>query len=510
MGVTDIPGVPWVGTKAKGQVGGNTLDQVWKIELLESRQAVIEVVGEPRAELGLYIFDSTATSVISSIPIAQSAKPGLRQRISIGLPAGTYFVNVNGRNTDRLYSFQLLVSLVVDATPPYVFAEFDGGRRKASSTTLELAVAASDSLSGVKSLRVKIDSADWTAWGAYEPRVPIRLYEEEGLHAVLVEVMNGVGLTARYRAEIVLDLKPPVGTLISKTDGGIVYTPSPVIKMKFNEDIRASSWTAGGITLEDSEGGQVFGRFLYDSKARIGTYLPRDLVPGTDYFLRADEATDEAGNPVVFDAQQFTYMQPTSITPSQNAYKVFGPSDLALSFKVNSIPAGANVAVEKKSVMEDGSFYWETVGMLTLNGQRTVYAAPLVAPETATYSLHYLGSVGILGSRSGPITVIVAPKLSRVGGSALVVKAREGMSKLLKFQSDRDLPGAYFEGAQCSSTFQSCRIVVRVPAGEPTEAGVFETTWKARKGYWRWRLIAPATPQYPVTAGPTLRFLVGP
>ena len=109
----EIPGVLWVGPMQRSNVGGAVYDRVWRLELPIGRIAVIEVEGDRGAELGLYLFDETAITLLSADPLKTSARQGGSQSIVATLPAGTYYIDVNGRNPDAAYGFSISVSLEI-------------------------------------------------------------------------------------------------------------------------------------------------------------------------------------------------------------------------------------------------------------------------------------------------------------------------------------------------------------------------------------------------------------
>jgi hypothetical protein len=163
----EIPGVPWVGRSVTGLIGAETIDKVWRLELPEGRVGIFRVTGEVGAELGLYLFDSSATSVLTATPLKQSAKAGAEQRFTVLLPAGTYYINVNGRNTDRQYAYSLLISLIEDPTPPFLSFVTANGNERVSSTEVRMKVFASDGLSGVEALRWRVDGGALSEWIEY-------------------------------------------------------------------------------------------------------------------------------------------------------------------------------------------------------------------------------------------------------------------------------------------------------------------------------------------------------
>ena len=206
----NIPGVAWPGSSVASRVGGAIYDRVWRLTLNEPRLVVISLSGASGSQLGLYVFDSGATSVTSGTPIAVAAKPGGSQSLSLPLQAGTYYVDVNGRNPDRAYTFNLSIVTIPDRSPPFVTLTISDGRGLISDPDSTITVDARDSLSGVARVRVRIDDGAWGEWIAYSSTLPISFVPVEGRHSVDVEAENGLGLVSDTARETVdLDLTAP-------------------------------------------------------------------------------------------------------------------------------------------------------------------------------------------------------------------------------------------------------------------------------------------------------------
>ncbi|NQW55835.1 MAG: hypothetical protein HQ458_03125, partial [Chloroflexi bacterium] len=221
----EIPGIAWPGRPVTSTVGGPVFDQVWRLELPQGRVALIRLDGASGSELGLYLFDETATSILSATPLKQSAKPGGAQRLTAVLPAGTYYLNVNGRNTDRAYRFTLSVTLIEDPTPAFVFAEIANGATRISDPETSVFIGASDSLSGVNAVRYRVDGGAWSEWRAPTGSHPVSFEATEGRHTVEAQARNGAELISDPAlASVILDLTAPTGTLLAPASNDVVYT----------------------------------------------------------------------------------------------------------------------------------------------------------------------------------------------------------------------------------------------------------------------------------------------
>lgn len=295
----DIPGIELPSGVIRSSVGGAVYDRVWRIDLSEGRVALIRLFGSTGAELGLYIFDSNARSLSTADPLRQSAKPGGIQRITAVLPAGVYYINVNGRNKNRQFEFTLSVSLVKDPTPPVVTVDISNGATRIATSEPLVKITAIDSLSGVLDIRVRINNGAWSEWMEPQTELMVNLPLVEGRHQVEAEARNGAGLVSDPGLdEVILDLTSPIATLLRPIEGVTVANDRPTVKYQFNEPLNAAAWTRAGLILFSLDGGSVTGSGSYDSARRIGTFTFGALSPGVEYIVQSNDAMDLAGNRV--------------------------------------------------------------------------------------------------------------------------------------------------------------------------------------------------------------------
>ncbi|MFM2104411.1 MAG: hypothetical protein RL006_578 [Chloroflexota bacterium] len=234
----EIPGTLWSGGRASGSVGGSSYDRVWRLVLTEARVALVQLRGEAGAELGLYLFDGSATSVVSGTPIKQSAQPGGSQGFAAPLAAGTYYLDVNGRNEERAYAFTLTVALILDPTPPFLSLDIADGAGRVSSSTVSVAVNAIESLSGLEEMRMRVDAGEWGAWQPFARTAQATFAETEGEHRVEMQVTNGAGLVSATASDtVILDLTAPVGTLITPNLSSLISVSRPTIRYQFTEPL---------------------------------------------------------------------------------------------------------------------------------------------------------------------------------------------------------------------------------------------------------------------------------
>lgn len=486
--------------------GGAVYDRVWRIELVEGRVALIRLDGSVGAELGLYLFDGTATSLTASNPLKSSAKPGGDQSLTAVLPAGTYYVNVNGRNPDRPYLFSLRITLVKDPTPALVFVDIADGATRISDAESSFYVGASDSLSGVEAIRYRVDGGSWSPWVQPSTTHNASFAAVEGRHFVEAQALNGAGLISDTAVDsVILDLTAPIGTRLAPVEGEVVSTPRPILRYRFSEALRTRSWTTNGLSMESADGTSITGLGQYKTATKTGSFQPYELLPGVEYIVTVAEAVDLAGNPLWIEPWTITYLIPTSVTASTRRIDATGGKRTELAFRATAIPAGAPLIVERLERADDGTARWETVDTVTAAGDGTVQRVEITPDRSAQYAIRYAGSSTHATSRTASIAVVLTPRITRLGGSA-VRSGLQGGGAIAEFRVDPGgIGGGTFIRSRCNAAFSSCIIVERQPAVIDV-SGFAMVPWVAERGYWSWQLKVDDTAEHEAAISARARF----
>ena len=504
---SNIPGVAWPGSSVASRVGGAIYDRVWRLTLNEPRLVVISLSGASGSQLGLYVFDSGATSVTSGMPIAVAAKPGGSQSLSLPLQAGTYYVDVNGRNPDRAYTFNLSIVTIPDRSPPFVTLTISDGRGLISDPDSTITVDARDSLSGVARVRVRIDDGAWGEWIAYSSTLPISFDPVEGRHSVEVEAENGLGLVSDTARETVdLDLTAPAAELLAPTSTE-VSAPRPLFRIRFNETMNTRSVVGGGVTLVDLAGARVPVSSVYDSTTRTLRLTPTvNLKAGTTYLFQVDTATDVAGNRVQLEeSREIRYVATTRFANMSAAPTVRFGSSAQLRADLIGVRDGESVLVESlNSTLEPPT--WETIGVTTVSGG-AVRAS--VAPSvTARYRFHYLGDAGHRASASTFVTIGVRPELTLNGTGQMRSTSRASTYRISGQVQPGELTVTLIR-YRCTASYSTCTRDGSVQV-EPTDDGVVEYLWSTpgSSGAWRWVMRVATSERYAFSQSLPLRVRV--
>lgn len=291
---------PLAASSIESSVGGVSVDKVYGIDVAPGTVLIASLRGELGAEMGLYLFSSDATSVITDTPIASAAKAGGSQVISVPIVfGGTYYLNVNGRNVDRPYKFKLTISKQKDATPPLLTSVTINRNRQ--STAVCPTIKASDTLSGVTSVSVSVlGSPGALEWQTYQGQRPycISGLAPAGSLKLSVRVRNGVGLLSK--AQIIstfVDDTPPRIVKTTPTQGGNLIVERPRISWIFSEPVELQAGSDEQVVVSNQSGIRVSGQTVIASDRKSITWQPsRPIAVGTVLLLSLPSFSDDAGN----------------------------------------------------------------------------------------------------------------------------------------------------------------------------------------------------------------------
>lgn len=509
----DIPGVLLIGGSAKSSVGGNTFNQVWRIEVVAPRVLSIRLDPlETGAELGLYLLvngiGSLQDEFFDLYTLKSSALPGGVQRVTTAVNPGTYFINVNGRNADRAYEFSLSVSLVPDPTPPITSLTVAGGKSVIANTLTTATISARDALSGVSSYRMRVSGQEWSQWVAVETvtalniTIPLQVLEISGLQRVDLETRNSLGLVSDLASDAVtLDLVAPRATRISPLGSdGITTIAKPLVMYQFSEPMDGATWVAGGLAIATSDGQPVAGKFTYDTKLRRGSWVPTAKLPlGSTIVVSGGSPTDLAGNKAVIEPLSLTYLARTKLAAAAVSGKPFIDAPLNLRVTSTGIPAGATVWLEH---YVDSEWVGYRSTTLTSTGGRV----NMPVPESGRYRWRYQSDGLREEAISSEFTIAVRPRVVLTGqatsSTRSVVRGRAvtiaGVANPVSTPVNLTL-------YSCNSSFSSCTPRETTPL-LPGADGSFSLTWTPAKGYWAWGVKSTATAEFSAGSSPLYRF----
>ena len=296
---SQIPGVPLVANFARDSVGGAVVDRVYAITVTTGTVLVATVTGAPGAELGLYLFLPGSTSILTDEPLTSAALPGARQSLSASLrEAGTYYLDVNGRNADAAYAFTLTVTMAVDVTPPQYVRISPPAR--ARSAHVCFTVVAVDPLSGVSDIAIGADTDPDPAWQPYVAARPtcVATARGDGSRTFTAVLRNGVGLQTRpISVTTVIDDTAPSLVRTTPRDAGSITTPRGAITWRFSEPVRTVLPLSDAIWVVNQSGVRLRGTSIFSADRTSLTFTPASAIPvGGLVQASLGEVVDVAGN----------------------------------------------------------------------------------------------------------------------------------------------------------------------------------------------------------------------
>jgi len=491
----EVPGVPWVGRSATGLIGAEVIDRVWRLELPEGRVGIFRVTGEAGAQLGLYLFGEGTTSVVTGTPLKSSAAAGATQRFTVLLPTGTYYINLNGRNTDRKYAYSMLVSLIEDPTPPFLSFVTANGKTRVSSSSVRMKVFASDGLSGVDALRWRTSGGTWSDWAEYgSSLVTVQIPETEGVHTVEMQARNGAQLVSPTASlDVTADYTAPIATLTAPKETTVVSAARPTITYTFNEAMDGAAWRSGGLLVYEFEGGTVQGMHTYDATTRTGSFRPdARLTPGGTYVVEFSAAADRAGNAPQAAPWSFTYLAKTSLTAANRNVSAAGGESVRLRFRATGIPAGEPILLEEMLDLGGGVLRWVTLRETTARGDGELQSIRFTPEHSGRYALRFPGSDSHQASRTVSVILTLTPSASMLGRTTVrdIAAGSEGSVSFRVLPAS--LEGVSLLKYKCNADFSSCTRVETLPA-IPDADGEVRHFWTAESGNWAWRLRVAAS-----------------
>src|SRR5439155_21608059 len=141
-------------------------------------------------------------------------------------------------------TYTLTVQLVADQGVPVASLLLADGRPSVNTTTVNVQVTASATLSGVGQMAFSPDGVTFGAWQSYTAQTTWTFPPGDGVKRLWAKVRSGVGVeSAATQDAVVLDTVPPSLSSIEPAPGGSVASLRPVFTVGFNEPIDPASWT---------------------------------------------------------------------------------------------------------------------------------------------------------------------------------------------------------------------------------------------------------------------------
>lgn len=507
---SDIPGTPLPAAVVTGRLGGPIYDAVYRITVAPGFVIVASLSGTPGTDFDLYLFNSSATTVLSNAGlVAKSTGPTSTESLSAPSPAGgTYYIDLNGASNVE-GDYRLTVQTVADQTPPTATIGLAGGRAATNQLTVPVSVSAFDDLSGIADLAFSEDGAAYTDWVPYQASTTWTFTPGDGPRTLWVKVRNGVGLaSAPASATVRIDTVRPSATSLMPVPGSTVNGLQPRFTVTFDEPIDPATWLFYGLVVQDASGGLVGGDYTYDAASLTGTFVPSaPLQPGATYVVTLGAVTDIAGNAV---APRGSWTIVPFLGTALAARAAPGVVTLGGSATIEVLmtggPATAAVSVEARP---GATPTFVPLTDMILNGAPVTL--PVVPARNTVYRFSYPGAAGIAPAQA-EATVLVRRAVALVGvRSTAVSRARVGRSVILRAQAGPAAAGVPLSFRLYRFDARRRAWVYAGSQGRATDArGQATLSWRPpATGSYYWRVSAGSTPDFANNVSAVYRWTVG-
>ena len=396
---SDVPGVPLSESGiVRDVIGGSIVDRVYSIVVPAASVLVATVRGEPGAELGLYAFGQGAESILTSLPLVSSAKPGGVQSISMRfIRAGTVYLDINGRNADRTYLFLLRVSILIDNTPPIISSVRVSDR--STSGNVCVTVRSSDPISGITDIALSEDSdANAALWSSFSGSGIhcASVGAGDGLRTLRLWTRNGIGLISLpFKFVTYIDDTPPA-LVASVPSDSLILSSDQRVSWRFAEPVRTVEPVAKSVSVFNQAGQYIPGLVTRNASLTKIIWTPSTRVPiGSVLMASLGGVRDLAGNTLEFTETRVMYRKRSTwikLTIPQRSSRPL------LSVVVPRYLIGEDVSIEMKLARG-----WSVIRRLTLEDRR--FSTRIEVEPGATVRLVYSGSDRFAPSRSGKVTL---------------------------------------------------------------------------------------------------------
>lgn len=168
---------------------------------------------------------------------------------------GQKTVSVRFRDSVGNVSTTFFDSVILDTTQPTGSILIEGGAAYVNSTSVSLALAASDPGSGMWRMQLSNNGSSWGNWESYANSKAWTLASGDGIKTVYVRYMDNAGnISPPYSDDVILDTAGPAGAIVIADGAAYLRTTgvsltlsasdpgSGVWQMQFSDD--GSSWSA--------------------------------------------------------------------------------------------------------------------------------------------------------------------------------------------------------------------------------------------------------------------------
>ncbi len=171
-----------------------------------------------------------------------------------------------------LFSTTYTDTITLDASLPQGSIQINSGAGYTNTTEVNLALSASDTISGVSQMRFSNDNITWSNWETYASSKSLSLQNGDGAKSVIVQYRDNAGLVSSYSSSIILD------TIVPVANAGQSQTVNQGNSVTFDASSSTDNIGIASYVWDFADGSHDSGKTTTHSYSTAGTYVAKLTV----------------------------------------------------------------------------------------------------------------------------------------------------------------------------------------------------------------------------------------
>ena len=163
-------------------------------------------------------------------------------------------------------------TIILDTSLPQGSIQINSGAGYTNTTEVNLALSASDIISGVSQMRFSNDNITWSTWEPYASSKSLILQNGDGVKSVTVQYRDNAGLISSYSSSIILD------TIVPVANAGQGQTVNQGNSVTFDASSSTDNIGIASYVWDFADGAHDSGKTTTHSYSTAGTYVAKLIV----------------------------------------------------------------------------------------------------------------------------------------------------------------------------------------------------------------------------------------
>ena len=163
-------------------------------------------------------------------------------------------------------------TITLDTSLPQGSIQINNGAEYTNTTEVNLALSASDTISGVSQMRFSNDNLTWSNWEPYATLKSWSLQNGDGAKSVTVQYRDNAGLVSSYSSSIILD------TIVPVANAGQSQTVNQGNSVTFDASSSTDNIGIASYVWDFADGSHDSGKTATHSYSTAGTYVAKLTV----------------------------------------------------------------------------------------------------------------------------------------------------------------------------------------------------------------------------------------